>query len=132
MEPYYKIIPQRIDWVNTPESLDANFMLRNEVGKYGIIKAYGNLTLSSSVFSQKDIDDPSMGFDISMDNRYGYFNTSYSNLIGKKWRHPFTTYRQELEPIDDFPVEAKYNVCEQCKAIRNKKLTIDNNKNNTL
>jgi len=87
MKPYYAIVPQNIDWIKAPESVDANLVLRSQIGKTGIIKAYGNFSWSTSELYQYDIDDPSIKTPFQMDNLYGYFNTSYKNIIGKKWSY---------------------------------------------
>jgi len=84
MRPYYAIVPQDVDWINPPESVDANLVLRNKVGKIGIIKAYGNFTWSTSRMYRMDIDDPNLKTSSRLDNLYGYLNTSYKNSIGKK------------------------------------------------
>jgi hypothetical protein len=87
MMPYYKLVPQNIDWIKAPESVDANLVSRIKTGKTGIIKAYGNYTWSSSKLYQHDIDDPLLKTAIDMDVLYGYFNTSYKNIIGKNWSY---------------------------------------------
>jgi hypothetical protein len=87
MKPYYAIIAQNIDWVDPPESVDANLVFRNRIGKSGIIKAYGNFTWSTSEMHQYSIDDPTVGTNLKLDNLYGYLNTSYKNSLGKKWSY---------------------------------------------
>ncbi len=87
MQPYYAVIPQNIDWVDPPESVDANLVFRNKIGRSGIIKAYGNYTWSNSQMYQYSIDDPGQKIPLKLDNLYGYFNTSYKNSIGKKWSY---------------------------------------------
>ncbi len=87
MKPYYAIIPQNIDWKDPPESVDANLVFRNKAGKTGIIKAYGNLTWSTSRMYQYSIDEPTVRTTLKLDNLYGYINTSYKNSLGKKWSY---------------------------------------------
>jgi hypothetical protein len=87
MQPYYHVIPQNIDWTKAPESVDANVVLRNKVSKYGIIKAYGNFTWSTSRMNYYDIDQPLAKNPMTMNNLYGYLNTSYKNVIGKSWTY---------------------------------------------
>ena len=87
MKPYYAIVPQNIDWVDPPESVDANLVFRNKIGKSGIIKAYGNFTWSTSRMNQYSIDNPELKSALKLDNLYGYFNTSYKNSLGKKWSY---------------------------------------------
>jgi hypothetical protein len=87
MKPYYAIIPQNIDWVDPPESVDANLVFRNKIGKSGIIKAYGNFTWSTSQMYNYSIDDPGIKNTLQLDDLYGYFNTSYKNSLGKKWSY---------------------------------------------
>ena len=87
MKPYYAVIPQNIDWICPPESVDANLAFRNKTGKTGIIKAYGNFTWSTSQMYQYSIDEPAVKTAMNLDNMYGYFNTSYKNSLGKKWSY---------------------------------------------
>ena len=87
MNPYYQVIPQNIDWIKAPESVDANLVLRNKVGRYGIIKAYGNFTWSNSKMNQYSIGDPSIKTPMQMRNLYGYLNSSYKDIIGKMWSY---------------------------------------------
>jgi hypothetical protein len=87
MKPYNALVPQDIDWIHDPESVDANLVLRNKIGQYGIIKAYGNFNWSTSKLNSYDIDDPSHKTAIGLDNLYGYFNTSYKDLLGSKWSY---------------------------------------------
>lgn len=87
MKPYYQAIPQNIDWIDAPESVDANLVLRNKVGEYGIFKAYGNFTWSTSQMNFYDIDVPSEKTSMELDNLYGYVNTSYKDVLGKKWSY---------------------------------------------
>ena len=87
MQPYYHVVTQNMDWVDAPESVDANLVLRNKVGKYGILKAYGNFTWSTSQMNYYDIDEPSNKTAMRLDNLYGYLNTSYKDVLGKKWSY---------------------------------------------
>jgi hypothetical protein len=87
MNSYYRVIPQNIDWIKAPESVDANLVLRNKVGKYGILKAYGNFTWSTSLMNYYDIDTPTEKAAMQLDNLYGYFNTSYKDIIGQRWSY---------------------------------------------
>jgi hypothetical protein len=87
MMPYYSIIPQNIDWTDPPESVDANLVLRKKTGRTGILKAFGNFLWSTSQWYQHDIDVPAKKQEIRLDNLYGYFNSSYKNIIGKKWMY---------------------------------------------
>ena len=85
MTPYYMIVPQQIEWNDPPESVDANLVFRRKAGKNGLIKAYGNFTWSTSEMVRPDIDDPTVNSPLRLDGYYGYLNTSYKNIIGKKW-----------------------------------------------
>ena len=87
MRPYYAIVPQNIDWISPSESVDANMVFRNNIGKSGIIKGYGNFMWSTSQLYRYDIDDPTKKIAIGMDNKYGYLNTSYKNVLGKSWTY---------------------------------------------
>ncbi len=108
MNPYYAVIPQEIDWIRAPESVDANLVLRNKVGKYGVVKAYGNFTWSSSKLNRYDINDPSKAAALGIDNLYGYLNTSYKNQIGEKWAFfigAAYTSNQDNYTMDDYEVK---------------------------
>jgi hypothetical protein len=101
-------MPQEIDWIRAPESVDANLVLRIKVGKYGVVKAYGNFAWSSSKLNRYDINDPSKAAALGIDNLYGYLNTSYKNQIGKKWAYFIgTSYtsNQDNYSLDDEEVK---------------------------
>jgi len=87
MMPYYAIVPQNIDWIKSPESVDANMVLRRKTGKTGIFKGYGNFLWSTSQLYRYDIGDPANKQAFRLVNLYGYANSSYKNIIGKKWSY---------------------------------------------
>lgn len=108
MHPYYQVVPQNIDWIKAPESVDANMVLRNKVGKYGMLKAYGNFTWSNSQMNQYSIDDPTLKTPMQMHNLYGYLNTSYKDIIGKKWSYLIgTSYSKAGDDYSFEGVEVK-------------------------
>jgi hypothetical protein len=110
MKPYYAIVPQNIDWISPPESVDANLVLRYRVGKIGIIKAYGNFMLSTSQMYQYDIDDPLKKTAFRLDNMYGYLNTSYKNILGKKWSYVVgTSYSSNRDDYSTDKIEVYEN-----------------------
>ncbi len=54
------------------------------------------------------------------------FGGGENHSIGKI-DHPLTTYVKVIGKINGYEVHAKYNFCEDCREIRNKRLALINN-----
>jgi hypothetical protein len=85
IRPYFDLINQEVDWITPPSSIESNTVFRHEIGKNGMLKAYGNFNHTSFSLYQHDIDDPSVKWQYDLTNDYGYFNTTYRTIISENW-----------------------------------------------
>src|SRR5260221_12353999 len=85
IRPYFKLIDQRVDWVNPVVSIEGSTAYRQSVGKDGMIKFFGNVNHSSLSYYEHGIADPAVRqlFDLKNDYRYG--NASYKKSLNEKW-----------------------------------------------
>ncbi|HEY9006798.1 MAG TPA: carboxypeptidase-like regulatory domain-containing protein [Ohtaekwangia sp.] len=85
IRPYFGLINQRIDWIDAPVSLEGSGAVRQEVGKTGIVKVYGNFNHSSYAIYQHSIDDYNTKFLYDLTNNYRYLNGSYKQALNDRW-----------------------------------------------
>lgn len=77
--PYYSLIEQRTDWDKAPRTGSASLVFRQKTSKTGMLKTY--FQFSQNELSLRTSD--STKFKLS--NQDYYFNTSYKEILGKKW-----------------------------------------------
>lgn len=85
IRPYYNLISQEIDWVKPFVSLEGSSAYRKEIGKHGMLKAYGNFSSSSFSLRQANIGNPMQKQILTLDNDYAYANTFYKDQLSEKW-----------------------------------------------
>ena len=85
IRPYYGLINQEVDWKKPFASLEGSSAYRKEIGKHGMLKAFGNFSTSSFSLYQHDIADASQKRLLTLDNNYGYANAFYKDQLSKKW-----------------------------------------------
>jgi hypothetical protein len=85
IRPYYGLINQRIDWKTAPASIEGVGAFRQQIGKQGMLKLYGNFNHSSFSLYNHDIDNPSEKSLYDLTNRYRYVNASYKDVLNKNW-----------------------------------------------
>lgn len=85
IRPYFGMINQRIDWIAPPESIEGSTAFRQEVGKEGMIKFFGNFNHSNYSLFQHDITDPTLKTAFDFTNNYGYGNATFTQAISKNW-----------------------------------------------
>lgn len=85
IRPYFGLINQRIDWIAPPESIEGSTAFRQEVGKEGMIKFFGNFNHSNYSLFQHDITDPTLKTAFDFTNNYGYGNATFTQAISKNW-----------------------------------------------
>ncbi len=87
LSPYFRLAPQRIKWDGAPEEWLGNFAFRWKTSDAGLLKVFGNLSLSKLDLYEKTIEDPSIEFPVGVDNNYSYLNVIYRNIISKDWAY---------------------------------------------
>ncbi|HNT50555.1 MAG TPA: TonB-dependent receptor, partial [Cyclobacteriaceae bacterium] len=85
IRPYFNLINQEIDWKTPPASLEASAAYRQQVGKTGKMKFYGNFNQTDYSLYNHDILDPSLKQQLDLTNRYRYINGSYQQEISSTW-----------------------------------------------
>jgi hypothetical protein len=85
LTPYMGLINQRVDWKSPPVSMEGVAAFRQRVGKYGMVKAYGNLTQSEFSLYNHSIDDYNQKNLYKLKNGYRYFNSFYKDAINENW-----------------------------------------------
>lgn len=85
ISPYYNLISQEIDWEKPFVSAEGIASYRQEIGKNGMFKAYGNVKQTRYSLYQHDIDNPSEKVLYDLTNKYHYTNLSYKGVLNDKW-----------------------------------------------
>ena len=85
LQPYMGVINQRVDWVNAPVSLQGSTAFRQQVGKDGLLKVFGNFNHSNFAMHNHDIAQPELKQLFDLTNNYAYGNTAYQQSLNDKW-----------------------------------------------
>jgi hypothetical protein len=85
LRPYTGLINQRIDWVTAPTSVEGSAAYRQQVGKDGLLKFFGNFNRSNLSLFNHDIVDASLKQKFELTNNYRYGNASYQQSLSKTW-----------------------------------------------
>lgn len=83
--PYFDLIRQQVDWHSAPVSLEGSTAFRQQVGKDGMLKFFGNFNNSKLAMYNHDIAEPSNKQLYDLTNKYGYGNGSYQQSLNDKW-----------------------------------------------
>lgn len=107
LRPYMGLINQRIDWITAPTSLEGSTAFRQQVGKDGILKFFGNFNNSYFSLFNHDIVDASLKQKFDLTNNYRYGNVSYQQSLNQTWtaRGGLSyTFNQNAIELDGVPV----------------------------
>lgn len=85
IRPYYGFISQETDWKNPPSSIEGHSVFRQEVGKQGLLKMYGNFSHARFSLFNHHIDNASIKELYDLTNDYGYLNTTYKEVLNERW-----------------------------------------------
>jgi outer membrane cobalamin receptor len=85
VRPYVGFVQQEIDWKNGPMSLEGSAAFRQEVGKGGMLKFYGNFNNSDFSLYRHDIVDPNKKELYELKNNYRYLNAFYKDNLNENW-----------------------------------------------
>src|SRR5688572_13136585 len=85
LRPYVGLISQEVDWENAPVSLEASAAFRQEVGKNGFFKFYGNFNHAKFSLYQHSIDDYNQKTRYDLTNKYQYVNGIYKTSLNTNW-----------------------------------------------
>lgn len=114
--------PRTFDWIQSVRSYDGNIFFRQKVGKQGLIKLYGQAEHSHFAARFPDVDSLPSTDDTYLQNSYSYVNSSYQQLLGKKWSlHAALGYSYNLDSV----LVDGYDVSHQDKALQSKATLTD-------
>ena len=85
LSPYQQLIKQSVDFELAPRTLQGQALYRHTLGKDGIIKAFLQASGSQLVVWQPQPGVEGRGQRISLDNTFGFGNTTYKKVLNKKW-----------------------------------------------
>lgn len=85
IQPYYGLINQRADWANPLVSLQGSTAYRQQVGKDGLLKIFGNFNHSNFSMYNHSIAQPELKQLFDLTNNYAYGNTAYQQSLNNKW-----------------------------------------------
>lgn len=85
IRPYFGVIDQRVDWNSPLVSIQASSAYRQQVGKDGMLKVYGNFNRSNFSLYNHDVAQPDTKQLFELTNTYGYGNVAYRQPLNEKW-----------------------------------------------
>lgn len=85
LRPYMHIINQRVDWKAPPVSLEGSGAYRQQIGKDGLFKFFGNFNRSDFSLYNHDISNPNIKQLYSLNNGYTYGNASWTQNLNAQW-----------------------------------------------
>ena len=85
VRPYVGLISQEIDWKTPPASMEGVAAFRQQVGKDGLFKFYGNFNHSNFSLYNHAINDYNVKYLYDLTNDYRYLNGFYKNALNEKW-----------------------------------------------
>jgi hypothetical protein len=85
LRPYSGLINQRVDWETPPASWEGSAAYRQQVGRGGMFKFFGNFNRTDFSLYNHDIADPSIRKLFELDNGYTHGNASYQQNINDQW-----------------------------------------------
>lgn len=82
---YFKMVPQRTDWVKPPEGMGGSFNFRQKTSNTGLFKFYSTYSKSKMQLNYTDLNLPGEKIGYNLNNQNIYVNSSFREAIGKKW-----------------------------------------------
>jgi hypothetical protein len=85
IRPYFGLINQEIDWELPPASIEASSAFRQQIGKNGLLKVFGNFNHTNYSLYNHAIEDYSIKQLYDLTNDYSYLNGFYRQSLNDKW-----------------------------------------------
>ncbi len=85
LQPYYQVVPQRIDWQRAPATFELNAAYRVDVSSTGTLKSYIKYGHSTMSYNDYPVGNNGVSVATGIDNDYLYGNVSYRGAAGQKW-----------------------------------------------
>lgn len=83
MKPYFKLLKQRFDWEQAPESIGVTMNARHKT-KNGMLKFFGSYAQSTFALNQININNDASQF-VDLNNQNLYLNMSYKTAFDNEW-----------------------------------------------
>jgi hypothetical protein len=86
LDPYFKVLPQRDEWIKVPKGWNGSAMLRQKTSETGLFKLYYTTSFDDVISLYVDgREDPFQKEKFTLDNDNFYLNSSYSEIFGDDW-----------------------------------------------
>jgi hypothetical protein len=85
LRPYTNLIGQLVDWKSAPASMEGSAAYRQQVGKGGMLKFFGNFNHSDFSLYNHDIANPTQKQLLNLENGYIHGNASYLQNLNSQW-----------------------------------------------
>ncbi len=85
LAPYTSIAPQNIDWKKAPESLNTQFIFRQQTSKTGLLKIYAMGSRSQMGLEYANAKDVQQSLPLSLQNDNYFTQATYREVLGDKW-----------------------------------------------
>ncbi len=82
---FNELVPQEIEWTKDFQGLSGNLSFLHKTSKTGLLKVYATYSDASLGIRYPTPIPGLSGVDFSLDNQNVYVNTSYREILGKKW-----------------------------------------------
>jgi vitamin B12 transporter len=100
LQPYMRLVPQRQDWINMPETKAGSVVFRQKTSPTGLFKVYGTYASSEFALFQEDINAPETPTQVNLSNQNLFLNSSYEEVFKEKWTlQTGTTYTYTTQAI---------------------------------
>lgn len=98
LKPYFKLLKQRFDWEEAPETLGFTMNARRKT-KEGMLKFFGSYSGSNLALNQSNINAEADQF-VDLDNQNIYLNLTYKTAVLDDWLlHAGTSYTYDGDLI---------------------------------
>jgi CarboxypepD_reg-like domain/TonB-dependent Receptor Plug Domain len=107
LRPYFHVMDQRVDWKTPAIATTGTTAFRQQIGKDGMLKLFGNFSDTRYSLYDHDIARPELKQLIDLSNRYGYGNAAYQQGLGEKWNirgGVSYSYNENATKIEDNPI----------------------------
>jgi len=85
LSPYFQLVPQRVEWEQSPTSTDFNLNYRHQLSAGGQIKAFAGYQGSNMRLNIPSRETAGTRTFYNNENDYFFFNSSFQEIIGEKW-----------------------------------------------
>lgn len=85
LAPFLKILPQRIDWIKSPESIESSLNYKIKTSDSGILKIFSSFNTGRLSLNQINLDDLSKKDFYQMKDKNFFFNANIREVLGEDW-----------------------------------------------